>query len=53
MRSERLEIGLNAGAAARIGTGNSQNAERASVGERHEFAYGTVWAIIMLCNASR
>ena len=37
MRSEGLEIGLNAGATARIGTGNSKNAERASVGKRHEF----------------
>jgi len=36
MRSEGLEIGLNAGATARIGTGNRQNAERASVGKRHE-----------------
>jgi len=41
MRSEGLEIGLNAGATARIGTGNSQNAERASVGRRHESTCGT------------
>ena len=32
MRSEGLEIGLNAGATARIGTGNGKNTECASVG---------------------
>jgi hypothetical protein len=36
MRSESLEIGLNARAAARIGTGEGKNAEGATVGERHE-----------------
>ena len=39
MRSEGLEIGLNAGATAGIGTGNGKNAERARVGERHERTY--------------
>jgi hypothetical protein len=42
MRSEGLELGLNAGATTRIGTGDSENAERASVGKRHEATYGRV-----------
>ena len=42
MRSEGLEIGLDAGAAAGIGTGDSEGAEGARVGERHESTCGTV-----------
>jgi hypothetical protein len=46
MRITKIEIGLNAGATARVGTGDSKNAERASVGERHESTCGRGWAII-------